>query len=81
MASRDGHSKKRTLRRRHADSGFFDSNCSGGEIPSPDSEHKLPQREPKVWFLQFSIVRAIQVCCTCFASLTFMYPCNYIGFI
>ena len=39
MAGLDLSSKRRNRRRRQADSGFFDSNCSN-DIPSPDSEQR-----------------------------------------
>ena len=41
MAASEPRTKRRSRRRRQADSGFFDSNC-GGELPSPDAEKKSP---------------------------------------
>lgn len=41
MASSEPATKRRSRRRRQADSGFFDSQC-GGELPSPDAEKKAP---------------------------------------
>ena len=39
MAGLDLRAKRRVRRRRQADSGFFDSNCSN-DIPSPDTEQR-----------------------------------------
>ena len=39
MAGLDLRAKRRVRRRRQADSGFFDSNCSN-DIPSPDNEQR-----------------------------------------